>query len=180
MHIIPYLNTAADIAYMNGAIDPAHVTGVRLETVKVPGGIALVQASDTPDRVVLVNRQALALFQRIGLKPPDSGEFDIVELDKVLDAANITTTERLTCKAHLRDCGLLSMDHRIDVRASANDSAQLPIQIRDLVKKAGVDLGANGTVTLANLDACMDKSGLPTTSRFTLKTALLQSGRVIG
>lgn len=152
-------------------VDPAYAYLAAVSNVR-PAAAAPV------DRVVLVNKQALALFRKIGLTPPDSGEFDIAELDKVLDAADITTTERLTCKAHLRDCGLLSTGHQIDVRASASGSGQLPIQVRDLARKAGVDLGT--TTTLAELDACMDKSGLPTSSRFTLKTALLQSGRVIG
>jgi hypothetical protein len=51
-----------------------HMTGVRIEAIRETG------------RVIHVNRQALALFNRIGLVPPDVGQFGMADLDAKLDA----------------------------------------------------------------------------------------------
>jgi hypothetical protein len=82
--------------------------------MKISGTI--IQAVDDPHpvRVIQVNRQALALFNRIGLKPPDVGQFKPKDLDRQLDDAGLSTAERMQCKAHLRDAGLLSTGRILD------------------------------------------------------------------
>jgi hypothetical protein len=74
-----------------------------------------VQAVTTPtDRVVVVPDAAMVLFRRIGLKPPDAGPFDPVELDTKL--AGLSLGERFAAKSYLRDAGLLPLGRPVDTR----------------------------------------------------------------
>ncbi|MDR3530910.1 MAG: hypothetical protein P4L90_10200 [Rhodopila sp.] len=64
-------------------------------------------ASQETERVVMVNKHALRVFQRIGLVPPDQGPFDPVALAAQLANSGLSAGERIEVKSHLRDCGLL-------------------------------------------------------------------------
>lgn len=84
----------------------------------------------------------------------------------------------------LRAAGAISQiphtfdDNSIYAGASGSRFAELPAQVRHLATKAEVDLGTDGTTTIEALDASMSKAGLPTSDRFTLKTALIRAGRI--
>jgi hypothetical protein len=89
-------------------------TGWRLAAVPIT---APVQAADTPtDRVIPVNRQALELFRRCGIKPPQEGSYSIAEVDALLAAAPISLSDRMAVKNHLKDYGLLSLGRPVDTR----------------------------------------------------------------
>lgn len=69
------------------------------------------------DRVVLVNRQALALLRRAGITPPDAGPFtDVGQIDAKLTAAGLGVSERMELKNHLRVAGLLPAGRPINDR----------------------------------------------------------------
>jgi hypothetical protein len=59
------------------------------------------------DRVVILPQEGLRLVNRIGLVPPDQGQFDQAALDKKLGESDLTTGERFELKGHLRNAGLL-------------------------------------------------------------------------
>jgi hypothetical protein len=54
-------------------------------------GVKAMTAKTDSQRVVNVNAQAFQLFQKIGLKPPASGQFDPATLDEQLDGQDIST-----------------------------------------------------------------------------------------
>jgi hypothetical protein len=69
----------------------------------------------TDNRIVLVNAYALKALNSAGLVPPDTGQFNIAELDAKL--AGLDISERMRIKGHLRAAGLLPTGRPInDVR----------------------------------------------------------------
>lgn len=78
--------------------------------------VSILGAGSEPpagNRVVPVNRQALALFNRIGLVPPDAGQFNPAELDAKLSGLDIST--RMAVKNHLTTAGLLPIGRQPDL-----------------------------------------------------------------
>lgn len=73
-----------------------------------------VASAAASDRVIHVNRQAFSLFARLGIQPPESGQFDPAALDETLDKSGATTSERMEAKSHLRHAGLLIPGRYID------------------------------------------------------------------
>jgi hypothetical protein len=94
------------------------MTGVSMSGTKLETSTEIIarHPADPVHRVVTVNRQALALFAKAKLDPPLVGQFELAALDAKLAASSLTTGERMECKAHLRDCGLLAIGRPIDTR----------------------------------------------------------------
>jgi hypothetical protein len=73
-------------------------------------GRRIEAASPPRERVVFVPRQALALLQRASIRPPErEGQLlDIGEVDRLLAASDLTTSEKLTTKTFLCRAGLVN------------------------------------------------------------------------
>lgn len=72
----------------------------------------LHKVNGATERVVIVPQEALRLVRRIGLVPPDKGQFDPGALDKKLAESDLTISERMELKGHLRNCALLAPGYR--------------------------------------------------------------------
>jgi hypothetical protein len=68
-----------------------------------------IMAAAKPGRVVYVPRQAIPLLARANIVPPErEGDLlDIRTVDRQLLASDLTLTEKMECKTHLRNAGLL-------------------------------------------------------------------------
>jgi hypothetical protein len=98
MPIIPAISAAS----IGGKVD-------RIGTVAPARGIRAAAKPAAP-RLVFVPKQALALLQRTGLRPPEvEGQLmDPGTVDRACEAAHLSVQERIELKGHLRNAALLS------------------------------------------------------------------------
>lgn len=68
--------------------------------------------------------------------------------------------------------------HGLYASVEASRFGELPGPVRHLADKAEIDLTADRSVTLAELDAAMAKADLAISDKFLLKGALISAGRI--
>jgi hypothetical protein len=169
---IDYIETVEDPAYRGRH---RQQVGVRLAAVPYDPRPAATPApaATTPGRTAPVNSIALAAFAHAGIKPPPSGQYTAAEVDAQLVGTNLTVSEKIALKGHLRDADLLAVTASVSASTGARP---LPDTIVHLMASSGVTLSAAGTISLDRLDAEM--AAAPMGDRFTLKQALAATGRI--